>query len=56
MVVVYTDQKKLFEGKYVFRGVSDEFRTSFGQVLDKFWTSLMEFDGIRRNLMEFDRI
>ena len=30
--------------------------TLFGQVLDKFWTSLMEFDGIRRNLMEFDRI
>ena len=37
MVVVYTDRKKIFEGKYVFRRVLDE----FGQD----WTSLDKVSG-----------
>ena len=54
MVVVYTDRKKIFEGKYVFRRVLDDFWTSFGQVLDEFWTSLDKYGHVWTSLTSLD--
>ena len=51
-VVAYTDQNKLFEGKYVFGQVLDKFGRKFGQV----WTSLFKFEGVWTSLDKFGRV